>query len=125
MVVRMTRNRQRQVLKSFGAAWAGPPPRPGGCGTAEHQVKYRCQLMPPRKEGPALGDQIEGMRHLTTRTSLYSFFSWNGEMRGVRGRALSPWAHNAGAADKARGQPGRMFDVNTSYRAAIASIRGR
>jgi hypothetical protein len=45
--------------------------------------------------------------------------SWNGEMRGVRGRVLSPWAHNAGAADKTQGQPGRIFSVNTSCRAAI------
>jgi hypothetical protein len=35
-------------------------------------------------------------------------------MRGVRGRALSPWAPNAGADYKTRGQPGRMFGVNTS-----------
>jgi hypothetical protein len=39
-------------------------------------------------------------------------FSWNGEMRGVRWRALSPWAHNAGAANKTRGLPGRMIGVN-------------
>jgi hypothetical protein len=39
-------------------------------------------------------------------------------MRGVRGRALSPWAHNAGAAYKTRGQPGRMFGGNPSCRAA-------
>jgi hypothetical protein len=40
-------------------------------------------------------------------------------MRGVRWRALSPWAHNAGTADKTQGLPGRMFGVNTSCRAAI------
>jgi hypothetical protein len=35
-------------------------------------------------------------------------------MRGVRGRALSPWAHNAGTTYKARGLPGKMFGGNTS-----------
>ena len=60
--------------------------------------------VPALKKVPGLGAQKGGKRHLTTRTSLRSFFSWNGEMRGVRWRVLSPWAHNAGAAYKGAGQ---------------------
>jgi hypothetical protein len=33
----------------------GPPPRPGVSGTAEHEVKYRCQPMPPRKKSSGVG----------------------------------------------------------------------
>jgi hypothetical protein len=59
--------------------------------------------VPALKKIPELGAQKDGKRHLTTRIYLYSFFSWNGEMRGVRWRVLSPWAHNAGAAYKSAG----------------------
>jgi hypothetical protein len=43
------------------------------------------------------------MRYLTTPIYYTCTFTWNGEMRGVRWRILSPWAHNAGTAYKGAG----------------------
>jgi hypothetical protein len=76
--------------------------------------------MPPRKKSSGVGGpEIVGCAILPRDLPCPRPLKWNGGSHGVRGHALSPWAHNAGAADKARGQPGSMFGVNTSCRAAI------
>ena len=53
----------------------GPPPRLGLSGQAKAKEKISMSTnVPALKIIPALGAQIEGMRHLTTRTPLHSYF---------------------------------------------------
>jgi hypothetical protein len=64
----------------------GPPPLPGMSGTAEHEVKYRFQLMPPRKKssgvgGPDRGDAPSYDAHLP----ILSLFHGMGKCAGLDG----------------------------------------